>query len=128
MAPTVAASSADQELRDLKQRDAKGTAADRRNVMRDIARLEREYPNDYRFPYERAKLAAKGSKRTSRTEVFKALNVAAEKAITTGKANEMLTGLETDKTGDFSELAQGRNEWTRLVVALKRKDTSLLSE
>jgi ABC-type enterochelin transport system permease subunit len=54
--------------------------------------------------------------------------VAAEKAINTGKANEMLTGLETDKTGDFSELSQGRYEWSRLVAALKRKDTSLLSE
>jgi hypothetical protein len=54
------------------------------------------------------------------------LNVAAQKAISTGKANEMLSGLESDKSGDFSELAQGRNEWTRLVAALKRKDTSLL--
>jgi hypothetical protein len=40
----------------------------------------------------------------------------------------MLTGLETDKTGDFSRISQGRFEWSRLVAALKRKDTSLLSE
>jgi hypothetical protein len=38
----------------------------------------------------------------------------------------MLSGLETDKAGDFHRLAQGRQEWTRLVAALKRKDTSLL--
>ena len=64
----------------------------------------------------------------SRNEAFKALTVAAQKAISTGKANEMLTGLETDKSGDFSRLSQGRFEWSRLVAALKRKDTSLLSE
>jgi hypothetical protein len=40
----------------------------------------------------------------------------------------MLSGLEEDKTGDFSKLSQGRLEWSRLVAALKRKDTSLLSE
>jgi hypothetical protein len=40
----------------------------------------------------------------------------------------MLNGLESDKTGDFSQLSQGRYEWGRLVAALKRKDPSLLSE
>ena len=60
-------------------------------------------------------------------EAFKALSVAAERAISAGKANEMLSGLETDKEGDFHRLAQGRQEWTRLVAALKRKDTSLLA-
>jgi len=94
-------------------------------IFQAIAKIEKQYPRDYRFPYERAKLVAKGAKKK---EAFKALNVAAEKAINTGKANEMLTGLETDKTGDFSELSQGRYEWSRLVAALKRKDTSLLGE
>ena len=78
--------------------------------------------------YERAKLAVKGSQASSRDEAFKALNTAAEKAIHTGKANEMLDGLQEDKSGDFSKLSQKRNEWSTLVVALKRKDTSLLTE
>ena len=118
----------DDELKKLRERGQSASDSERARIFKAFASVEKRYPRDYRFPYERAKLAAKSSKRTSRHEAFKALNVAAEKAITTGKANEMLTGLETDKTGDFSELAQGRNEWTRLVVALKRKDTSLLSE
>jgi hypothetical protein len=67
-------------------------------------------------------------KGSQRAEAFKALNTAAQKAITTGKANEMLSGLETDKSGDFNKLSQGRLEWSRLVAALKKKDTSLLSE
>ena len=69
----------------------------------------------------------KGSKTNSRA-AFKALNSAAEKAISAGKAGEMLNGLETDKSGDFSQLSQGSYEWGRLVAALKRKDPSLLSE
>ena len=103
------------------------TPADRSKIIQAIAKVEKQYPRDYRFPYERAKLAANGSKATSRNEAFKALSAAAEKAISTGKANEMLNGLEADKSGDFQKLAQGRQEWTRLVAALKRKDTSLLS-
>jgi len=118
----------DDELKKLRERGQSASDSERARIVKAFASIEKRYPRDYRFPYERAKLAAKGSKRTSRHEAFKALNVAAEKAITTGKANEMLTGLETDKTGDFSELWQGNYEWARLVAALKRKDTSLLSE
>ncbi len=102
--------------------------SDRSKIFQAIAKVERQYPRDYRFPYERAKLAVKGSQATSRNEAFKALNSAAEKAISTGKAGEMLNRLETDKAGDFSKLAQGRYEWSRLVAALKRKDPSLLGE
>jgi hypothetical protein len=122
---TVAASSADQELRDLKQRDAKGTAADRRNVMRDIARLEREYPNDYRFPYERAKLSASDAK--SRDTAFQALFIAAQRAIKAGKAGEMLHGLETDKSRDFRKLAHGHVEWGQIIQSLKNRDATLLA-
>jgi hypothetical protein len=117
------------ELKKLREKriDAGERASERSKVFQAIAKVERQYPRDYRFPYERAKLAAKGSKASSRTEAFKALSVAAEKAITTGKANEMLSGLEVDKAGDFQKLAQGRQEWSRLLAALKRRDTSLLS-
>jgi hypothetical protein len=101
--------------------------AERSKIFQAIAKVEKQYPRDYRFPYERAKLAANGSKANSRNEAFKALSVAAEKAISTGKASEMLNGLESDKSGDFQKLAQGRQEWTRLVAALKRKDMSLLN-
>lgn len=113
------------ELKKLRERRITAKPADRSRIIQALAKIEKQYPRDYRFPYERAKLAVKGS---SRSEAFKALNTAAEKAINTGKANEMLNGLETDKSGDFSKLAQGRYEWSRLVVALRRKDTSLLSE
>jgi len=123
--PTV---SPEDELKKLRERRMAAPASERPRIIQAIAKVEKQYPRDYRFPYERAKLAVKSARRSSRSEAFKALNVAAQKAISTGKAGEMLSGLENDKSGDFSRLSQGRNEWSRLVVALKRRDTSLLNE
>jgi hypothetical protein len=116
------------ELKKLRERRMTASASERPKVFQAFVKVEKQYPRDYRFPYERAKFAVKGSRSSSRSEAFKALTTAAQKAISTGKANEMLTGLESDKSGDFSRLSQGRFEWSRLVAALKRKDTSLLSE
>jgi hypothetical protein len=117
----------DELLARLRERRITASNSERPKIVEAFAKIERKYPRDYRFPYERAKLVVKGSQTTARNEAFKALSVAAERAIAAGKANEMLSGLETDKAGDFHRLAQGRQEWTRLVAALKRKDTSLLA-
>lgn len=124
--PAVSVSPEDELLARLRERRMTATNSERPKIMEAFTKIERKYPRDYRFPYERAKLAAKGSKSDSRDEAFKALSVAAERAISAGKASEMLSGLETDKTGDFHRLSQSRQEWTQLVAALKRKDTSLL--
>ncbi|HJP92662.1 MAG TPA: hypothetical protein VJ875_11955 [Pyrinomonadaceae bacterium] len=115
------------ELKKIREKRMTASASERPKIFKALAKIEKQYPRDYRFPYERAKLVVKGSRANSR-DAFKALNTAAEKAISTGKANEMLNGLESDKTGDFSRLSQGRYEWSRLVAALKRKDPSLLGE
>jgi len=123
----VAPTTPDDELKKLRERGLSASASDRSKIVQAFAKVEKQYPRDYRFPYERAKFVVK-SRKSAKSEAFKALNVAAEKAITTGKANEMLNGLESDKSGDFSSLSQGRYEWSRLLAALKRKDTSLLSE
>ena len=126
--PPASAVSADDELRDLRQRQAKGSASERRNVMRDVTRLEREFPNDYRFPYERAKLSAAATDAKSRDAAFQALFVAAQKAIKTGKAAEMLQGLETDKSRDFRTLARGHVEWVQIIQSLKNRDATLLAK
>jgi hypothetical protein len=109
--PEPSISPEDELLARMRERRMTASTSERPKIFEAFAKIERRYPRDYRFPYERAKLAANGSKSESRSE---------------GKTNEMLTGLETDKAGDFHRLAQGRQEWTRLVAALKRKDTSLL--
>ena len=117
----------DELLARLRERRITATNSERPKIVEAFTKIERKYPRDYRFPYERAKLVVKGAQSGARNEAFKALSVAAERAIAAGKASEMLSGLETDKAGDFHRLAQGRQEWTRLVAALKRKDTSLLA-
>ena len=124
--PSPSVSPEDELLARLRERRMNASNSDRPKIVEAFAKIERKYPRDYRFPYERAKLVAKGTQSGARDEAFKALSVAAERAITNGKASEMLSGLETDKAGDFHRLAQGRQEWLRLVAALKRKDTSLL--
>ena len=124
--PSPNVSPEDELLARLRERRITASNSDRPKIVEAFAKIERKYPRDYRFPYERAKLVAKGMQSGARDEAFKALSVAAERAITNGKASEMLSGLETDKAGDFHRLAQGRQEWLRLVAALKRKDTSLL--
>ncbi len=121
----VTANPAEDELKKLQEKRISAKPSERPKIYQALAKVEKQYPRDYRFPYERAKLAMTGSHDSA---AFKALNTAAEKAINTGKAGEMLSGLEEDKQGDFSKLSQGRSEWSRLVAALKRKDTSLLSE
>ena len=121
----AAPASPEDELKKLREKRMSAKPSERPRILQALAKVEKQYPRDYRFPYERAKLAVKDSQRA---EAFKALNTAAQKAITTGKASEMLNGLETDKSGDFSKISQGRLEWGRLVAALKKKDTSLLSE
>ena len=116
------------ELKTFREKRLNASDSERPNIFQALAKIEKQYPRDYRFPYERAKLAVKGPHDSSHSEAFKALNAAAEKAISTGKADEMLSGLESDKTGDFTILSHGHQEWSRLVAALKRKDPSLLGE
>ena len=121
----IRSTSADDELRAFDQRRTKGTAAERRNVMRDITRLEREFPNDYRFPYERAKLSASDAK--SRDVAFQALFIAAQRAIKAGKAGEMLHALEADRSRDFRNLVRSHVEWAQIVQSLKNRDATLLA-
>ena len=122
---TQQAATPEDELKQLREKRMSAKPSERPKSYQALAKVEKQYPRDYRFSYERAKLAMTGAHSEA---AFKALTTAAEKAIQSGKAGEMLSGLEEDKTGDFSKLSQGRFEWSRLVAALKRKDTSLLSE
>jgi hypothetical protein len=123
---TSAAGPEDDELKTLRERRIGSTASDRPAILQAFAKAEEQYPNDYRFPYERAKLAIKGTETGSHDEAFSVLSRAAEKAINAGKADEMLEGLGADKAGDFHKLSHGHHEWNQLAQALKNKDTGLL--
>ena len=118
---------AEDGLRKLRQRRAAASASDRLALLRDCATLEKEYPTDYRFPYERARLAVMGPTAKSAEPAFQALQLAAERAIHAGKARNMLQSLDNDRFGEFRKLSQGHLEWAQIVQALKRRDVSLLS-
>lgn len=83
---------------------------------------EEEYPLDFRFSYERAKLVVFG--RRDHHEAFRCLRRAAEKAIATGRVDSMLEMLRTDgtSTGRFWRLSRGHSEWKKILVALEHRD------
>jgi len=117
----------DQELAKLKQRLESPSAVDQTRMMQTFVKTEKRYPNDYRFPYERARLALKARDASSRDDAFDALTAAATKAIKNGKATEMLDGLESDKVGDFQKLSRDKREWSLLTQALRNQDLSRLN-
>jgi len=117
----------DQELEKLKQKLETNASVDTARILQTFVRTEKRYPNDYRFPYERARLVAKAREATSRNDAFDALASAATKAIKNGKATEMLDGLESDKGGDFHQLSRDKREWSLLTQALKAQDPTRLN-
>lgn len=117
---------AEADLRRLRERRIGAPPSDRLTILNLVATTEKKYPDDYRFPYERAKLAINGHETRSHDDAFNALFLAAGEAIKADKADEMLKSLETD-TGDFHKLSHGHREWTQIIEALKRKDASLLA-
>ena len=51
------------ELKKLRERRMTASASERPKIFQAFAKVEKQYPRDYRFPYERAKFAVKGSSR-----------------------------------------------------------------
>jgi len=125
--PPAAAPPADDELNTLREKRIAATASDRSAIFQAFAKAEKQYPNDYRFPYERAKLAINEFQSSFHDQAFNALSLAAERAISIGKAHEMLDRLEADKADDFHKLSHGHSEWNQLRKALTSQNTRLLS-
>ena len=119
-----ASSTADDELKQLRERRINAPPSEAASIIAAFEAAEKKYPNDYRFPYERAKLSIKGI--TSHHEAFGALSLAGEKAIDNGKAQEMLNNLTADKDGDFYKLSRGHREWQALEEALRNNDKAAL--
>ncbi|HEY6118440.1 MAG TPA: zinc ribbon domain-containing protein [Pyrinomonadaceae bacterium] len=124
--PTTAQKPEDYELSKLREKWIAADRSERSQILQSFNRTEKKYPNDYRFPYERAKLAVEGREKTSHHDAFTALSVAAEKAISSGKASEMLENLQKDSGGDFQRLSHGHREWVQLQEALRNKDVRVL--
>ncbi len=100
--------------------------ADLPAMDRRLEAAEREFPSDYRFTYERAALSVYG--RADHHEAFFHLRRAAEKAIGTGRSQEMLHSLKRDAGPKqrFAKLALGHEEWSVLDEALENRDADRL--
>lgn len=135
-APTVASKPAttaptspeDTELARLRQMRTASSVSDQTKLLKDFSETEKKYKDDYRFPYERAKVVVMNPKKDTHVKAFAALARAAQKAINSGKSREMLQSLNRDSNGDFQTLSHGHREWEQLQKALKNKDTSVLSD
>ena len=118
--------SKEDELESLRRMRAFAKPTDRSRILQTFARTEKKYSDDYRIPYERAKLVVMDHEKNFHGEAFVALARAAQKAISKGKAGEMLQSLNDDSDGAFQKLSHGHREWTQLQRALKRNDVSAL--
>lgn len=123
--PTI--NQAEEELRKLRERRIGASQSNRLTILQLFANTEKQYPDDYGFPYERAKLAINGVETKAHDEAFNALSRAAGTAIKADKADEMLKGLEADRMSDFHKLSHGHREWIQIIEALKPKDATLLA-
>ncbi len=117
---------ADDRYADLEVEVQVAAGADLLTVDRRLEAAERASPSDYRFTYERAKLAVYG--RAEHHEAFFHLFKAAEKAIGTERAPEMMDRLERDgaPAGRLRRLAVGHDEWSVLHEALEHRDRDRL--
>jgi hypothetical protein len=119
--------SAEHELWKLREKLVGASPSERSLVLQLFAGTEEKFPDDYRFPYERAKLVINARETRSHHDAFDALSLAAEKAIEANKAQEMLKALAADSVGDFHKLSRGHHEWTQIIQALERKDVTLVT-
>lgn len=99
---------------------------EKRAVHAKLAKAQAEMTWDYRFTYERAKLAVYGTERHD--EAFSHLYRAAEIAIENGYANQMLQRLQKDAgdTGPFHRLSHGHREWKTLHEGLHTRNSRLV--
>ena len=116
--------SIEEELDLLKERRLDATPGQLPDIDEALQALEQKYPLDYRYTYERAKIANVGSH--AHKEAYRVLFHAGQKAIDGGKAADMLRDLEKDSDREFFELAHGHGEWNTLMEALKTNNRSKL--
>jgi serine/threonine protein kinase len=122
--PSSSPVSVEEELDLLKERRMDATPGQLPDIDEALQALEAKYPRDYRYTYERAKIANVGSH--AHRAAFALLFLAGQKAIDAGKAAEMLKVLDSDSDRDFYQLARGHSEWKTLEEALTTNNKSRL--
>jgi len=97
--------------------------AKKKAVRAQLAKAQAEFTWDYRFSYERAKLAVYG--KAHHDEAFYHLFRAAEIAINNGDADRMQQALQTDSSGAFYNLTD-HEEWQTIINALSTKSSEMV--
>lgn len=115
--------SADADASALRQRIANAAPDERQPIAEALTLAENNYPKDYRFPYEHAKMTVAGS---VHHHAFNLLFIAGQRAIDAGEADLLLADLEKHKDLEFQRCSKGHDEWTILENALKKKDKKVL--
>jgi hypothetical protein len=118
-----AATTPDDASKALSQRVATASNSERQPLAEALALAETTYPNDYRFPFEHAKLVVAGN---VHHHAFGLLFTAAQRAIAAGKADEFLVEVKKEADGAFYRCSRGHSEWKTLEDSLKQKDQTLL--
>ncbi|MGA9997475.1 MAG: hypothetical protein WBP93_18795, partial [Pyrinomonadaceae bacterium] len=83
--------SADTDANALRQRIANASPDERQPIAEALTLAENNYPKDYRFPYEHAKMTVAGS---VHHHAFNLLYIAGQRAIDAGEADLLLADLE----------------------------------
>ncbi len=97
--------------------------AKKKAVHAQLAKAQAEFSWDYRFTYERAKLAVYG--KAHHDEAFYHLYRAAEIAINNGDSEKMMQALESDGNGPFHNLTD-HSEWQTVLNALRTKNSEIV--
>lgn len=119
---------ADRELLELKAESRHATLADHHKIVAKFELAEKTYPNDYRFPYERAKLEVKDAEGHEET-VVGPLFIAGQRALDTGKGDELLAELEKEENREFRGFSkEHQKDWNILLNALRNKNKRALDE
>lgn len=106
--------------------EAKEAAANpekRQAVQQKLAKAQAEFTWDYRFSYERAKLAVYG--KAHHDEAFSHLFRAAEIAIKNGDSDRMTQALQNDSSEVFHALTD-HGEWQTINTALRTKNSEMV--
>jgi hypothetical protein len=117
------AAAADSGNNALNQEVSHASPDERQPIAEALALAEEKYANDYRFPFEHAKLTVSGN---AHHHAFGLLYIAGQRAINAGEADRLLSDLEKHKSLEFVRCSKGHEEWDRLENALKSKDKSSL--
>jgi hypothetical protein len=125
IAPSPSVSPADDEFKRLSVERENASPGQVGKIIDKLEEAEKKYPNDYRFPFERALLLAPSP---NHHPAYSALAESARAAIKNDQAAQMAVEMGRYRDTVFRRISGGHKEWTAIENALNRRDLTLLPE